>query len=48
VGGATIQWSSFDRDWLNFTGGKFRHAFEDAMVQGCPNPGYALKFEADG
>jgi hypothetical protein len=48
VGGGTIQWSSFERDWLNFTGGKYQCAFEDAMVHGGPNPGYALKFEADG
>lgn len=43
-----VNWSSFERDWLNFTGGKYRHAFEDTLIRGTANPGYALKFEADG
>jgi RNA polymerase sigma factor (sigma-70 family) len=43
-----VNWSSFERDWLNFTGGKYLHKFEDALIHGTANPGYALKFEADG
>ncbi|HEX5223135.1 MAG TPA: sigma-70 family RNA polymerase sigma factor [Verrucomicrobiae bacterium] len=44
----SVNWSSFERDWLNFSGGKYRQAFEDSLVHGMANPGYALKFEADG
>ncbi len=47
-GNEVIHWSSFARDWLNFKDGAYKHGFEDALVHGCPNPGYALKFEADG
>jgi hypothetical protein len=43
-----VNWSSFERDWLNFTGGKYVHKFEDALIHGTANPGYALRFEADG
>ena len=46
--GESVHWSSFGRDWLSFTGGKYRHSFEDAMVGGTANPGYVLKFEAEG
>jgi hypothetical protein len=44
----TAHWSSFGRDTLQFTDGKFRHAFEEPLVFGMANPGYMLKFEADG
>lgn len=43
-----VSWSSFDRDWLTFTGGGYRHSFEDSLIRGMSNPGYALKFEAEG
>ena len=45
VGG---RWSSFERDWLTFSDGQFRHTFEDALVYGTANPGYMLRFEAEG
>lgn len=41
-------WSNFERDWLTFSGGNYRHAFEDPLIFGMKNPGYLLKFEADG
>jgi len=41
-------WSTFERDWLSFVGGNYKHSFEDAMLMGTKNPGYILKFEADG
>jgi len=45
VGG---RWSNFERDWLTFSDGQFRHSFEDALVYGGPNPGYMLRFQAEG
>jgi RNA polymerase sigma factor (sigma-70 family) len=45
---AGAHWSSFSRDRLDFTDGKFRHAFDTPMVGGMANPGYVLKFEAEG
>jgi len=41
-------WSAIDRFWLTFTGGEYRHAFEEPLVVGTENRGYLLKFEADG
>jgi RNA polymerase sigma factor (sigma-70 family) len=41
-------WSTIDRFWLNFGGGKFRHVFEEPVVVGTSNPGFIFKFEADG
>jgi len=41
-------WSTVDRFWLNFSGGKFRHQYEEALVGGTENRGYILKFTADG
>ena len=41
-------WSSFERDWLTFSDGQFRHVFEDALLYGQANPGYMLRFEAEG
>jgi RNA polymerase sigma factor (sigma-70 family) len=42
------RWSSFERDWLTFSDGQFRHAFEEALLYGQANPGYMLRFEAEG
>lgn len=42
------QWSSIDRFWLTFEGGQFRHSFEEPIIGGMVNPGYILKFEAEG
>ncbi|MGV3773687.1 MAG: sigma-70 family RNA polymerase sigma factor [Verrucomicrobiales bacterium] len=41
-------WSSLERFWLKFVGGTFDHTYEEPVVSGVPNPGYVLKFEADG
>ncbi len=41
-------WSQFDRDWLPFTDGEFRHVFESALILSSSNPGYVFKFEAAG
>jgi len=43
-----FRWSSFDRDALNFSNGTFRHVYDEPMVTGMPNPGYGLKFMAEG
>lgn len=42
------QWSSIDRFWLSFDGGKFYHVYEEPVVGGTRNPGFMFKFEADG
>ncbi len=41
-------WSSIDRHSVAFVGGQFRHSFEEAIISGVENPGYILKFTADG
>lgn len=49
--GGEIQprFSNIERFWLSFTGGKFKHSFEEPLIGGLPsNPGYILKFEAEG
>ena len=46
--GTNARWSTLDRFWLNFTGGKFRHVYEEAVIGGMSNPGFMFKFEADG
>lgn len=41
--------SNIDRFWLSFADGKFQHAFEEPLIMGMKsNPGYMLKFEAEG
>jgi RNA polymerase sigma factor (sigma-70 family) len=43
------QFSGIDRFWLSFANGEFRHSFEEPLIMGTPgNPGYMLRFEADG
>jgi uncharacterized GH25 family protein len=44
----TIQWSTFDRFWLSFGGGKFHHGYEEAVIGGTADPAFVFKFEADG
>jgi RNA polymerase sigma factor (sigma-70 family) len=41
-------WSPFERDWLTFTDGQFHHSFEDPLIFGIANPGYMLRFTAEG
>ncbi len=41
-------WSTFERDWLTFVGGNYRHSFGEPLIFGMQNPGYLLKFEAEG
>ncbi len=50
INGSTTNadWSTLDRFWMSFAGGEFRHTYEEAVVGGIPNPGYILKFEAEG
>ncbi|HWN95520.1 MAG TPA: sigma-70 family RNA polymerase sigma factor, partial [Methylomirabilota bacterium] len=47
-GDPNARWSGLERHWLNFSGGEFHHTFSEALLGGGPNPGYVLKFEADG
>lgn len=43
------RFSNIDRFWLSFADGKFQHAFEEPLIMGMKgNPGYILKFEAEG
>jgi RNA polymerase sigma factor (sigma-70 family) len=41
-------WSTIDRFWLSFAGGKFEHTFEEPVVGGVSDPEFVFKFEADG
>jgi RNA polymerase sigma factor (sigma-70 family) len=41
-------WSSIARFWPEFSDGQFSNTMEEAALRGIPNPGYVLKFEADG
>ncbi|MBL9173939.1 MAG: sigma-70 family RNA polymerase sigma factor [Verrucomicrobiales bacterium] len=47
-GGGSPSWSPLDRFWLNFSGGSYRHTFEEPVIGGIENPGYVFKFEAEG
>ena len=43
------KFSDIERYWLSFAGGKYEHSFEETLIGGLPsNPGYVLKFEAEG
>lgn len=44
----SIQWSTFDRFWLSFEGGKFHHRYEEPVIGGTADPAFVFKFEADG
>lgn len=41
-------WSSIARFWPEFSGGTYSNSLEEAAIGGTSNPGYVLKFEADG
>ncbi|HAB16237.1 MAG TPA: sigma-70 family RNA polymerase sigma factor [Verrucomicrobiota bacterium] len=41
-------WSTLDRFWMTFARGEFHHSFDEAVIGGMANPGYILKFEAEG
>ena len=43
-----VQWSTIGRFWLDFSGGAYSHTFEEGVIGGQNNPGYVLKFMADG
>jgi RNA polymerase sigma factor (sigma-70 family) len=43
-----FQWSTIDRFWMSFDGGKFQHTYEEPALGGTPNPGFVFKFEAEG
>ena len=47
-GQVQAQWSTIDRFWLPFTNGVYRHTYEEGVVADSRNPGYILRFEADG
>jgi RNA polymerase sigma factor (sigma-70 family) len=44
----TVSWSSLEEHWLNFTGGTFKHTYREPLIYGGINPGYVLRFEAEG
>lgn len=48
TGKTNAQFSTLDRFWMTFEGGQFHHAYEEAVIGGVVNPGYILKFEAEG
>ncbi|HSY17415.1 MAG TPA: carboxypeptidase-like regulatory domain-containing protein, partial [Candidatus Acidoferrales bacterium] len=41
-------WSTIGRFWLDYSGGAYSHTFEEGVLGGPNNPGYILKFIADG
>jgi len=41
-------WSSIGRFWLDYSGGAYTHTFEEGVIGGRDNPGYILKFMAEG
>jgi RNA polymerase sigma factor (sigma-70 family) len=43
-----ISWSTIDRFWLSFGGGKFQYTYDEQVVGGEKDTTYAFKFEADG
>ena len=44
----TEQWSTIDRFWLSFEGGKFNHVYEEPVVVSTPSHGFVFKVEAEG
>ena len=50
TGVVDARWSSIDRFWMSFNGGKFHHVFEEPVLNSRdkPNPGFIFKIEADG
>jgi hypothetical protein len=43
-----IHWSGIARHSARFGGASFRHSFEEPLAIGLPNPGYILRFNAEG
>ena len=43
-----FQWSTIDRFWMSFDGGRFQHTYEEPALGGTPNPAFVFKFEANG
>ncbi len=41
-------WSSIARFWPEFSGGQYSNVMEEAAIGGTANPGYILRFEAEG
>ncbi|HTR40654.1 MAG TPA: sigma-70 family RNA polymerase sigma factor [Pseudomonadales bacterium] len=41
-------WSTIDRFWLSFDGGKFQYTYEEQVLGGVKDPTFIFKFEADG
>jgi len=41
------RWPNIERFWIDYSGGKYKHALEEPALYGTPNPGYVLKFEAE-
>ncbi len=46
--GNRIEWSTMERFWLHFSGGKFKRSLEEAVSGDDANPGYFFRFEATG
>jgi RNA polymerase sigma factor (sigma-70 family) len=42
------QWSTIDRFWLSFSSGVYSNTFEESVIGATKNPGYFLKFMAEG
>jgi len=47
-GTTNVQWSSIGRFWIDFSGGTYTNTFEEGVIGGRENPGYVLKFMAEG
>ncbi len=47
-GTTNAHWSNIGRFWLDFANGAYTNRFEEAVLGGTKNPGYMLKFIADG
>jgi RNA polymerase sigma factor (sigma-70 family) len=41
-------WSTIGRFWLDFSGGSYSNTFEEPAIGGMENPGYILKYMAEG
>ena len=48
AGTTNVQWSTIGRFWLDFQNGAYTNSFEEGVLGGTKNPGYILKFMADG
>ena len=47
-GTTNAHWSTIGRFWLDFANGAYTNSFEEAVLGGTKNPGYMLKFMAEG